>query len=257
MMQLPRIPLQLLLFWAAGLAACRTDPPIPPAEEPGQPKGTLRVTLIPEWEGEPLQFYYEYRNISDYRTTVEFLKFYWADLRLIDGMEETPFSTVELFDLQNGPVIKEWKVPPGAWTGLRTGLGLPHELNYSDPSLYGEGHPMSVNTGMYWTWATGYKFVLFDGRFDPDPASTAPLITGYSLHTGMDTCYTEMELMPVLPIVMAEDSVTNLVVRVAVDGFFHSNFGTVDLATENQSHLGNVSLALKFTNNVVQSFSIE
>lgn len=241
-----------------GFAACKVDPPIPPAEEPGPPTGTLRLTMIPEWEGEPLQFYTEYRNVSDYRTTVEVLKMYWSDVRLIDGLESTPVSTVELFNLQSGPLTREWKVAPGTWTGLRTGLGVPEVLNHSNPADYNAGHPMSINNSMHWGWAAGYIFVMFDGRYDPDPASTAPLENyAYSIHTGMDTCYTEMDLLPVLPITVVEDSITTLVVHVAVDEFFHSNFGTIDLATEYSSHGTNLPLALKFTHNVVQSFSIE
>lgn len=240
-----------------GLSGCRRDQVIPPSVQPSASSGTLRVTLVPEWEGAPLQFYHEYRNVSDYRLTVEFLKFYWGDIRLINGLETMAVSPVELFDMQNGPVTKEWKLSPGTWTGLRTGLGLPSELNHTDPALYPAEHPMSVNYGMYWTWASGYKFVLFDGRYDPDPLSTAPFVNAYAIHTGMDTCYVEMDLLPVLPIAIAQDSTTNVIVRIAVDEFFYSNSDTIDLATEYASHGGNAPLALKFTRNVVRSFSIE
>lgn len=247
----------LLVGTLIGLSGCRRDAIIPPSVEPSTPTGTLRVTLVPEWEGEPLQFYHEYRNVNDYRMTVEFLKFYWGDIRLINGLETLSISPVELFDMQNGPVTKEWKLAPGTWTGLRTGLGLPAALNHTDPALYPAEHPMSVNYGMFWTWAQGYKFMLFDGRYDADPLSTAPFVHAYSIHTGMDTCFVEMDLLPVLPFAVVQDSTTNVTVHIAVDEFFYSNSDTVDLATEYSAHGGNIPLALKFTRNVVKSFSIE
>lgn len=242
----------------AFFAGCRKDPAVPPEEQPGGHTGTLRVTVIPEWQGDPLQFYHEYRNIDDYRTTVEALKIYWSDVQLINGLESMPVSRIELFDLQNGPFTRDWKVAPGTWTGLRTGIGVPEDLNHTDPALYGADHPLSINNGTHWGWAAGYIFVTFGGRYDPDPASTAPLeVFAYGLHTGMDTCYATVDLIPVLPITIAEDSVTNVTVRVAVDEFFHSNFGTIDLATEFSSHGNNVPLAMKLTRNVLESMEIE
>ena len=110
---------------------------------------------------------------------------------------------------------------------------------------------------MHWSWASGYKFVFFDGRYDPDPASSAPFVHTFLFQSGMDTCYMEMDLLPVLPITVSKDNTTDLVVHVAVDKFFHSSFGTIDLATEYEVHESNITLAMKFTHNVVQSFSIE
>ncbi|MEO8590854.1 MAG: MbnP family protein [Flavobacteriales bacterium] len=240
----------------AGLSGCRRDAIVPPAGS-DTPFGTLRVIIVPEWEGQPLEFYHEYRNVSDYRTTVESLKFYWGDVRLVDGMATMPVSDIELFDFQNGPVTKEWKLPTGVWSGLRTGIGVPSALNHADPATFPSDHPLSVNSLMYWTWASGYKFVLFDGRYDPDPASVVPLVNTYLLQTGMDTCYMEMDLLTLLPITVVKDSITTLRVHMAVDKFFHSNFGTIDLATEHEAHEGNVDLALKLTHNMIQSFSIE
>lgn len=242
-----------ILVLASG---CRRDPLVEP-EQPTATTGTLRLTMIPEWNGEPLQFFHEYRNVSDYRTTVEFLKLYWSGVQLTNGQTGITLTDVELFDLQHGPVTMEWKVKPGEWTGLRAGLGLPSALNHTDPALYASTHPMSVNSGMYWTWASGYKFVLFEGRYDLDPASNAPFVNAYSIHTGLDTCYTMVQLYPVDPIVVDTGAVTQVTVRVAVDRFFHGNAGIVDLSTEYASHGTNIPLALKFTHNVEQSFSIE
>jgi hypothetical protein len=246
-----------ILGITVALAGCRTDEPVDPAPGPVDGSGTLRVTVVPEWEGQPLQLFSEYRAPGNYRFQVEMLKFYLSDLRLVNATTEQPLEQVRLLDLGAGPFSFDFSVPEGTWYGIRGGLGLPHDLNYTNAALYPDGHPMSVNTGMYWTWATGYKFVLFDGRYNPDPAGTGPLLMPFSVHTGMDTCYTTVELMPALPFTTAKGSVTELTLRVAADGFLLSSGDTIDVATEDQSHGGNYPLALKLTRNVKRSLRLE
>lgn len=237
---------------AAALASCRSDEPIEPAV-PSSSDPVLRITVDPRWNGQPMHTFTEYRVPGDYRFQVEMLKFYLSDLRLVGDDGEHAVSTVQLIDLDHGPYTFDLKPPAGRWYGLRAGLGLPHDLNYTDPVLYGNDHPMSVNTGMYWTWATGYKFVLFDGRFNPDPASTGALVNPFSVHTGMDTCYTPVELFPALPFRTRADSIARLTLRIDVDGFLQSGSDTIHVVTENQSHGTNYALALKLTRCVKRS----
>lgn len=243
---------------AMALVACQPDKPEPLTPVPPTPTtGTLRLTLVPQWEGQPLQTFTEYRNFMDYRTTVEVLKMYLGDVRLIQGNDTVLAKDVDLFDLGSGVVSKEWTVPAGSWTSLRAALAVPDELNYADPASYGPGHPLSVSNGTYWTWATGYRYVVFEGRYDADPASTAFLVNAYAIHPGMEPSYVEFDLAPADGITVTAGTTTELVVRVAVDRFFHSDEDTIDLATENTAHGSNVPLQWKFVNNVVKSMTLE
>lgn len=249
------------LWWVVCLtvlfvAACRTDDPIPPSGG-NAAMGTLRIQVVPEWEGAPFAPYTEYRAPHDYRFQVEFLRMYLSDIRLVDANGETKVDPVRLLDLNNGAFNMDLAVPAGAWYGVRAGLGLPPELNHTDPSLYGSDHPLSVNTGMSWNWANGYKFVLFDGRYNPDPLSTTPLLAPFSVHTGMDTCYTTVDLFPALPFTTASNTITDLTLRIDVDGFLQSGPDTIDVVVENQSHGGNLTLALKLTRNVSNSLHMQ
>lgn len=245
------------------LVACKPDKPVPPTPIPPadttgtQATGILRVTLVPEWEGEPLERFVEYRNFMDYRTTVEVLKLYLGDVRAIDGDDTVAVKDVDLFDLGEGPVAKNWTVEAGSWTSLRAALAVPDDLNYADPASYGAGHPLSVSNGTYWTWATGYRYVVFEGRYDADPASTDPLINAYAIHPGMGPSYVEFDLVPAGGITITEGNTTEIVVRLAVDRFFHSDTDEIDLLTENTAHGNNVPLQVKFVNNVVKSMSLE
>ncbi|MBK8499112.1 MAG: hypothetical protein IPL52_09900 [Flavobacteriales bacterium] len=239
------------------LGACRTDEPVPPTVEPSHDTATLRINVVPEWEGAPFALFQEYRAPYDYRFQVEMLKLYLSELRLVNSAGEAPVDVVHLLDLGDGPFVIDLAVPAGSWFGLRGGLGLPYDLNHSDPALYPTGHPMSVFSGMTWNWTDGYKFMVFDGRYDPDPQSTTPLIAGFSVHPGRDTCYTAVDLIPQLPFRTVNDSTTQLTLRIAVDGFLGTAADTVDVAVENQSHGENVPLAMKIMRNVGRSMSIE
>ena len=233
--------------------ACRTDEPVAPQGA----TATLRIQVQPEWQGQPLQLFSTYEAPFGYRFQVEFLKLYLSDLRLVTPSGETLVDQVRLLNLGNGPFAMELEVPAGSWLGMRAGLGLPHDLNYSNPALYGDAHPLSVNTGMYWTWASGYKFVLFDGRGDADPNGTGPLLVPFSVHTGMDTCYTTVDLFPSLPFSTEKGGVTSLTLHVDVHGFLQTAQDTIDVITENQAHGNDVPLALKLTRNVVRSMQLE
>lgn len=253
----PLIPHFLSVLFLSAMVACRSDRSVKPGPSPPESTGTLRMTLVPEWEGEPLETHHEYHNFMDYRVTVEMLKLYFGDVRAIDGQDTLGVKDVDLFDLGNGPVSKDWRVPPGTWVGLRAALGVPDDLNYADPANYGAGHPLSVSNGTYWTWATGYRYVLFEGRFDTDPAGTDDLIASYAIHPGMRPSYVEFDLVPSGGISVEAGGTTELVVRVAVDRFFHSDEHTINLETENSAHGNNLPLQWKLVNNVVKSMTLE
>ena len=242
---------------ALALVGCKPDKPEPLTPMPVTPTGTLRITMIPEWQGQPLQTFTEYRDHLDHRCTVEEAKLYWGEVKLGRDGDTLLAKDVELFNLNNGPVSRSWTVPTGTWSGLRAGLGVPPDLNYADPAAYASGHPLNVSNGTYWTWATGYRFVLFEGRYDSDPSSTATLINSYAIHPGMDPSYIHFELRPTNGITVQKDEVTELVIRVAVDRFLISDEYSIDLATENTAHGNNLPLQWKLVNNVVRSMTLE
>jgi hypothetical protein len=259
-----------LLFFASVvllLPACRKDvptDPAPPTQGPGEPitdttaTGVLVLRLVPEWEGQPFQPFVEHHNVSGYRVQVEKVRFYLGDIRLQSNGTTRQLSPVEIVDFGNGPVEFNYPVSSGSWNRLAMALGVPYDLNHSDPALYANDHPLSVSNAMHWTWTDGYIFTKFEGRYDLDPAGSGPFPLVYSIHTGFDTAYTEMSFDPLLPFALQADDTTTITLRVAVDRFFHSDAGgTIDLATENMSHGMNVPLSLKLTRNVVASFALD
>lgn len=239
------------------LSGCKHDPLVEPVIPPACPEcGTLRLHVVPEWEGAPLTLFSEYTNVTDYRTTVELLKMYFSEIRLMSSSGSVPVTDVALFNL-DGPRQAEWSVPVGTYDSFHTGLGVPEYLNHTDPAIYPVDHPLGINSGTNWTWNSGYRFVMFEGRYDADPQSTDPLTDSYSIHTGLDTCYSLLDLSPSTPISITRNGITELTIHVAVDRFFYSATDTVDLSFENTSHGNDLPLALKLTRNMVASITVD
>jgi len=188
---------------------------------------------------------------------VELLKLYLAEVRLTGPSGAAPLMDITLlnaFGTGGAPVLP---VASGSYIGFHFGLGVPPELNASDPVLYPVGHPLSVSNGTYWTWATGYRFVMFDGRYDTDPDGTGAPLSLFSIHTGMAPCYQVRDMDLATPFVVEPGDTTDLVLQLAVERFFTSATDTIDLAVDNQSHGENMPLALRFTENVLNSITVE
>ena len=252
-----RIAVRWLMFVIALVAVpCRKDDPVE-EEVPTSTTGTLRIHVVPEWHGEAFQPFTEYRAPLNYRFQAEMVRFCLSDISVVNGTDSAMVKDVALLDLGDGPFDLDLTVPAGSWFGLKSGLGLPDALNHSDPALYANGHPLSVSTGMSWNWNDGYKFVLFDGRFDPDPEGAGSLLSPFSVHTGMDTCYTVVDLFPAVPFNVSAGGVTELTLRIDVYGFLQSATDTINVSTENLAHGSNFPLALKLTRNVSSSLYMQ
>ena len=76
----------------------------------------------------------------------------------------------------NNQVIAD--VPVGTYAGLRFQVGLPFDLDHADVSV--APPPLDVG-GLYWSWATGYRFLRIDGN-------TTGLPQGFLIHLGSTGC---------------------------------------------------------------------
>ena len=70
------------------------------------------------------------------------------------------------------------------------GLGVPSQLNNMDPTTFETSHPLSSAFAMYWTWASKYRFLKVEGRFnDSGDLSNAGSNSALIWHTGTDNLY--------------------------------------------------------------------
>lgn len=242
--------LPLVLAALVGCDDHEPDPYTPPAT----PASGVRLIVKPMWDGAPFDKYTVYHNVSDYRVQVQMLKMYLSDIELLTTGDAQELSDIELLRLTDGPDTLELDAAPGDYSGIRFGIGVPDAVNHGDPTQYAADHPLSTSNGMHWTWAEGYRFVVFDGRFDTITNGVGLLPELFSIHTGMDTCFRDVEFGS-LPVQVPTASWADVVLEIDVSRFFYTNSDTVDLATDNQAHGTNIPLATRLSDCVVAAIS--
>lgn len=124
---------------------------------------------------------YENIGTSHSRVTPSDWRFYVSDVALLnDKGEAVPlqltqdgvwqYRNVALLDFENGTgpcrngnaglhTKVSGTVPKGKYHGVRFTLGVPFDLNHSDPTL--AAAPLN-SSSMFWAWQSGYKFVKID-----------------------------------------------------------------------------------------------
>lgn len=251
-----------LALFAIVLVSCKKDKP-DPDPDPIDPAGqtTLRIKINAFYENEPLVFGQTYHNISNYRVNVTDLRMYLAHIYGVrSGGETVSFSDIEFANLTNGEVtLSLGTVPSGNYSEFGFGLGVPEEMNSpANPNfsiaVFSSDHPLSQNNGMYWTWQTGYRFVIFDGKYDTDPDGTGLLIPGYSFHTGKDESYRNV-VFPNASFTVEANKQNTVYLDLHVDRFYYSETDTIDLAVHNQSHGSNQELSDRVSDIITQAIS--
>ncbi len=248
------------LLALAAFAGCRHDPPVEP-EPPGgggqdTPSGTLRITFRPLWDGGDFDKTNVYLSAANERVLIQQVKFYLSPL-VFTGDTAVTASEAVLLNVVDGPVERIFDLPPGTYDSLHFGLGLPYGLNHADITGIDPASDLGAGTGMYWTWATMYRFMVFEGRYDTDPAGTGTPPYQFSLHTGRDECYRERTIAT--PMAVLDGDTTDLVIDVEIAHFFTDGDQVLDLSQGPQSHgeAQNLTPALRLSDLAVQAINAE
>lgn len=164
-------------------------------------------------------------------------------------------SEVALFKLGNDQTTAEFAIPnSGSQTLNSFAVGVPDEYNLDpDPAAYPVDHPLSDFQGMFWTWASGYKFIQLEGRMDLTGTEGAELTDFISIHTGKPE---NLEIITPSFTVAAECERIEYVVALDVSQWFNA-VHNIDIATNNQTHTSdNPELAEQFTDNFAASLTV-
>lgn len=238
------------------MVGCDKEHDPDPYTPPVLPSGGIRLKVTPLWEGAVFDKFTTYNNVTDYRVQVQLIKLYLSDVHLLTDVGEHHLSDAELFKLTDGSTYVDLPAPAGNYTGLHFGIGVPDDLNHQDPTQYDANDPLSVSNGMHWTWADGYRFVVFDGRYDTLGTGAGVPPELFSIHTGMDTCYRELTFSA-LPITIATGGYTQVDIKFDLAKFFYSATDTIDLKTDNQAHGANITLAGRLSDCIAASVGVQ
>ncbi len=112
------------------------------------------------------------------------LKYFVSNVELIS--EDTTYMVPESYYLVDGAekMVTIEDVPAGTYTGIKFALGVDSTANHNSDHDKADLDPV-ISDGMIWNWATGYKFIKFEGAFKGDTTGN------FVFHVGKDENYRE------------------------------------------------------------------
>lgn len=138
-------------------------------------------------------------------------------------------------------------------TAIKFNIGVDECRNDSlDPTTQLEGPFMPQVPTMYWSWATGYRFISIDGRVDASANADSSLIAKFEYHTGLNNLLRTVELET------SDLSLSDQEIALTIKVDLQKLFENIDFTTELVTHTSNnLPLALKVTENATKAFSIQ
>ena len=125
-------------------------------------------------------------NKGDTAIAIDLFHFYISEMYLGDRM----LSEVLFIDPSDSLYSNYTLAVDKSHDELSFSLGVPKQLNSMDPTTFETSHPLSSAFAMYWTWASKYRFLKVEGRFnDSGDLSNAGSNSSIIWHTGTDDLY--------------------------------------------------------------------
>jgi hypothetical protein len=189
------------------------------------------------------------------------LKFYLSKIRAV-ATDNREYELVDycFFDFRNPDFTKcRMKLPEGVNVkGLRLNVGLDSTQNYSDPASFNQSHPLSAARGMYWTWATQYRFLLIEGKANQTGLIGSSSDQGISYHPGGNHLYIEDVFLP-LNLGVGNGSTRSVLLKLDITKWFNGVSGAIDPITESNVHAAPEDQALgkRFIENFSSSMRLQ
>lgn len=199
-------------------------------------------------------------NEDGHQTKLETFKFYISNLTLVKDdlteVEVLDYALVDFKDDESNTI--SLNVPIGNYIAVKYGIGLDSAANASDPATFERDHPLGLNQGTYWSWASQYKFAMFDGRVDTVGNINSATDVLVSIHPGTNPLYRQADDL------LKDFSITNtkcleLLVDVDIFKVLNGGGGKIDIVVDNQSHTtpSDIGIATSMMDNFTQAFTIE
>lgn len=200
--------------------------------------GTLRLETGLVWENEPYALGQVVTDHLGHPLRLDNLQAYVAPIALRNATGEWVESDdVFLLDYSVHNQLMVSSFPPGVYDAVRIGLGIPPEINTDiDPASYPNSHPLSVlgSAGMFWTWASGYIFVKYEGKYALE--SGQQLLEPVSYHCGTDASYRIVTFDLNEAVEVKSQEVTSAVLTLDASRALVGPGGSIDIAVDPVTH---------------------
>ena len=256
-----KLLLALLLAVIVTSVGCKKDDPY---IEPDT-SSTVNLNISTEINGTPVILGNTYYDVANYRYVPNTFKVYLSHISFLkaDGTEVSA-SDVELIDLQYDtlglPSSFNYQIPQGDYTGIKFWIGVDSIMNSIDPASYEADEPLSLYTGTYWEWNTGYRFMMLEGLYDTEPNGTDPINNGntFSYHTGTNMLYKEADLSNAQQSFSLTDGANTYNYDLVLDmnKILYNDTDTIVIMNDRVTHTtDDVALAQEVTDNLAKAFS--
>lgn len=123
------------------------------------------------------------------------LSYYLSDIQIIhDGGLRTPFPDLYLLVHGNQSEFDLGEAFVNSIEGIAFNVGVDSTTNHADPALWPAAHPLAFQSpSMHWGWASGYRFLAFEGLLDKNQDGDPEKI--WEFHVVGDALLTHVEVM--------------------------------------------------------------
>lgn len=229
-----------------------------------EPQGnTLELNFSGKYDNEALLLGNTYELNGD-NVAFNVLQFYVSEIALVkDDGTEVEILDIGFLNFYNNHSTSTQAgqetltidgVPDGQYTAIQLGVGVPADLNNTDPSSYKSGHPLS-RSEMYWSWNAGYIFSMIEATLDTSLNAVPDLFLTY--HSGANDLYGTTTLPINLEIIEGQTASLNL--SLDAKQIFMPNGEFYDVINNPQSHTDGAKfqIALDIITNLRNAISLE
>lgn len=225
-------------------------------------EATVELQFTLTYEDAPLVSFDEVSYPLGYDVFFTKYSLYLSDIKLTSAEGDHELSKVEFLDLltgvedvssaEAGQSLVYQNVPARSFEGLSFNIGVPSEVNATEPASYDINSPLS-NNGEYWVGWTSYIFHKIEGKVDADGDGTPE--AGLALHIGSDQAFRKANITVPINIDKERETINvnfDLSDILNIDGSFFDI-----LATPQIHHLGILPKALPILDSTVENVQIK
>ena len=234
------------------ISSCNSDVEVATVE--------LQFTLT--YEDAPLVAFDELSYPLGYKVFFTKYSLFLSDISLTSLEGDHQLSQVEFIDLltgiddivsaENGKSLVYQNVPARSYDGLSFNIGVPSEVNATEPASYDVNSPLS-NNGEYWVGWTSYIFHKIEGKVDADGDGVPE--AGVALHIGSDQAFRRTKINVPISIDKGQETINinfDLAYNLNIDGGFFDI-----IATPQIHHLGVLPKALPILDSTVKNIKVK
>jgi hypothetical protein len=147
----------------------------------------------------------------------------------------------------------QFEIITGEYSDLRFVIGVPRELNHSDPTM--APAPLNIGKGdMYWSWNSGYIFLLMEGRMIENDSQSFHFAIGGDFNAMPLSFGNLFDPRPLIRV--QQNMTTDIIIDFDLQKIFlNDNNTSYDLGIEQNRLVHGGSNALKLRNNILKAFT--